>query len=66
MRGNDPHPLAYCLDSTGWRPGVLVRKEAVAALDIPQSLRRPDQLWHSGGSAFWPSSSLASQASASA
>ena len=44
---------------------TLRREEAIKPLDIRQRRRRPDQAWQSGGFKSSPTSSLASQASAS-
>ena len=45
--------------------GILGQQPAMEPINIIQCVRRPDQTWHLGGSAFSPASSFASQASAS-
>ena len=65
MRRHNLHSFPDRPHSTGRCDRVLRRKEPIAPLDAKQGLRRPDQLWHSGGSTSCPASSCASQVSAS-
>lgn len=65
LGGEDPYSLANGSDGSCGGFAAFRGKEVEEAGDVAQRCLRPLYSWHSGGSAFWPFSSFASQASAS-